>query len=451
MDGMIPTIGLDILQDSIIKVLGVGGGGCNAVNYMYRQGIRDVSFLVCNTDSMALEKMSVPAKLQIGPGLGAGGRPQVAEDFAQGSEERIREALDDGTKMVFITAGMGGGTGTGASPVVAKVAHEMGILTVGIVTIPFAFEGRKAIQKAMRGVAKLAQYTDALLVINNEKLRLLFSDLDLPNAFSKADEVLCNAAKSIAEIITIPGYINTDFQDVYNTLKDGNVAIMNVGEAEGEDRITKAIEDALTSPLVNTNDVHGASRILLNFYCSTEHAIRMQELAQVQEFCDSVGDDVDVKWGASYDETLGEKVKVTIIATGYSVTDIPGLDAALQEEDPKPQEKKEPTKSIDDSIAAFYPESDKQASAEKKEEEKQSEKDSNKESKSDEDTIIIEDADDDFSRIKEEKSDAQEVTINRPVESDSPTTDTIKFDENDSSEVDIEKIPAWKRWRMKRK
>lgn len=352
MSEMLP-LNIQIQENSIIKVLGVGGGGCNAVNYMYRQGIKDVSFLVCNTDSMALEKMSVPAKLQIGPGLGAGGRPQVAHQYAEENEERIKEALDDGTRMVFITAGMGGGTGTGASPVVAKVAHEMGILTVGIVTIPFAFEGNKAIRKAMRGIAELAQFTDALLVINNEKLKLLFPDFDLPNAFDKADEVVCNAAKSIAEIITVPGYINTDFQDVYNTLKDGNVAIMNVGMASGENRITQAIRNALNSPLVNTNDVSGASRILLNFYCSREYAIRMQELSQVEEFCNSVGEEVDVKWGASYDDSLGENVKVTIIATGYSVSDIPGLDEAVQTEE-KVVEKTAPQISIDEAAARFY-------------------------------------------------------------------------------------------------
>ena len=344
----------ELMDNTIIKVLGVGGGGCNAVNYMYRQGIKDVSFLVCNTDSMALEKMSVPAKLQIGPGLGAGGEPEVAEDFAANNEERIREALNDGTRMVFITAGMGGGTGTGASPVVARIAHEMDILTVGIVTIPFAFEGKRAIRKALRGVATLAQYTDALLVINNEKLKLLFKDLDLPNAFQKADEVLCNAAKSIAEIITIPGYINTDFQDVKNTLKNGNMAIMNVGVGEGENRITKAIENALNSPLVNTNNVHGASRILLNFYCSTDHAICMQELSQVDEFRESVGEDVEVKWGATYDDSLGEKVRVTIIATGYQVSDIPGLDDAVETVETTLTQGRN-TKSISSVETLFYP------------------------------------------------------------------------------------------------
>ena len=323
-DELLP-LNLDIQDDAIIKVMGVGGGGCNSVNYMYNQGIKDVSFLVCNTDKQALGKSSVPAKLQLGPGLGAGGRPEVAEEYAEQCRDRIHEALDDGTKMLFITAGMGGGTGTGASSVVAEVAQEMGILTVGIVTIPFAFEGKPKIKKALTGVAKLAEHVDAILVINNEKLKLLFPDLHLMNAFAKTNDVVCNAARSIAEIITIPGYINTDFADVYNTLKDGHVAIMNVGRATGENRVTNAIEDALKSPLVNTSDVNGAKRILMQFYCSTECAIQTQETDQIHEFVQQVGEDVEVQWGISLDETLGEEVRVTLIAAGYEVNDIPSL------------------------------------------------------------------------------------------------------------------------------
>lgn len=348
---LINVIPLDLKDDAIIKVMGVGGGGCNAVNYMHRQGIHDVTFLVCNTDRQALGKSSVPAKLQLGPGLGAGGDPERAQGYAEESRDRIREALDDGTQMLFLTAGMGGGTGTGASSIVAEVAQEMGILTVGIVTIPFAFEGKRKIRKAMQGVARLAEHVDALLVINNEKLKQIYSDLNLLNAFSKSDDVVCNAAKSIAEIITVPGYINTDFADVRNTLRNGGVAIMNVGQAKGENRITKAIDDALQSPLVNTSDVHGAKRILLQFYCSTEHAIVMNEIDQINEFVKEVGDDVEVQWGASLDETLGENVRVTIIATGYEVSDIPTLDDAsldeavisqYQEPKPAPKEDEKP-------------------------------------------------------------------------------------------------------------
>lgn len=347
---------IEIKEDSIIKVMGVGGGGCNAVNYMYRQGIRGVTFLVCNTDKQVLEKSSVPAKLQLGPGLGAGGNPDKAHEYAEASRDRIREALDDGTQMLFITAGMGGGTGTGASATIAEVAQEMDILTVGIVTIPFAFEGKRKIRKALTGVAKLAEHVDAILIINNEKLKQIYKDLDAFNAFSKSDDVVGNAAKSIAEIITIPGYINTDFADVYNTLKNGKVAIMNVGQAQGENRITTAIDNALTSPLVNANDVHGAQRVLLQFYCSKDYPIIMQEFDQINQFVDEVGDDVEVQWGVSIDDSLGEAVRVTIIATGYAVSDIPSLedeagkvtvedamaynyDGLTPKEEPKPDEK----------------------------------------------------------------------------------------------------------------
>ena len=316
-----------LTEDSIIKVIGVGGGGCNAVNYMHRQGLKDVSFLVCNTDRQVLIKSSVPSKLQLGPGLGAGGDPETARQYAEESREHIREALNDGTQMLFITAGMGGGTGTGASAVVAEVAQEMGILTVGIVTIPFAFEGTKKIEKAMTGVARLAKHVDALLIINNEKLKQIYPEMNLLNAFSKSDDVVANAARAIAEIITVPGYINTDFADVRNTLKKGGVAIMNIGCASGERRITNAINDALNSPLVNTNDVHGAERILLQFYCSTEHAIVMEEIDQINEFVQEVGNNIEVQWGASIDESLGEEVRVTVIATGYKVDGLPSEDA----------------------------------------------------------------------------------------------------------------------------
>jgi cell division protein FtsZ len=325
MVDVISDLGLDLAQDSIIKVMGVGGGGCNAVNYLYAQGVKDITFLVCNTDKQSLERSSVPAKLQLGPGLGAGGRPEVAQEYAEQNRERIKEALDDGTKMLFLTAGMGGGTGTGASSVVASVAREMGILTVGIVTIPFAFEGPKKIKKAMIGVAQLAEQVDAILVINNEKLRQIYPDLNMLNAFSKSDDVVANAARAIAEIITVPGYINTDFADVYNTLKNGNVAIMSVGIANGENRITQAIHDALHSPLVNS-DVRGATRLLLQIYTTKENALIMSEIDQIHAFVSEIGEDVEVQWGASIDETLEENVRVTIIATGFEVSNIPGLD-----------------------------------------------------------------------------------------------------------------------------
>ncbi|MBQ7448247.1 MAG: cell division protein FtsZ [Paludibacteraceae bacterium] len=374
-DNILDNIQIAPQELPIIKVIGVGGGGGNAVNYMYSQRVPNISYLVANTDSMALRAMDVPDKLQLGPGLGAGGDPEKAKMYAEESEDEVRKALDDETKMVFITAGMGGGTGTGASPVIARIARDMGILTVGIVTIPFKFEGLRTIRKALRGVAALAQSTDAILVINNEKLKLLFKDLDLPSAFTKADEVLCNAAKSIAEIITIKGYINIDFQDVSNTLKNGNMAIMNVGYGEGEMRITQAIDNALNSPLVNTNDVKGASRILLNFYCSKEHAILMDELQQINDFCDKVGEDMDVRWGINYDDDLGAKVKVTVIATGYSVNTLPGLsDESEKQEVQKPAQPAPATAPVDEVMEKEYgmdSKADKKAEekAEKKEEE----------------------------------------------------------------------------------
>ncbi len=344
MEDNLITLPLEgLTEDTIIKVIGVGGGGCNAVNYMQRQGVKDVSFLVCNTDRQVLVKSSVTSKLQLGPGLGAGGDPETARQYAEESREHIREALNDGTQMLFITAGMGGGTGTGASAVVAEVAQEIGILTVGIITLPFAFEGKKKIEKAMTGVARLAKHVDALLIINNEKLKQIYPDLNLINAFSKSDDVVANAAKAIAEIITVPGYINTDFADVRNTLKKGGVAIMNIGKASGENRITNAINDALNSPLVNTNDVHGAERILLQFYCSTEHAIVMQEIDQINAFVQEVGDDIEVQWGASIDESLGEEVRVTVIATGYKVDGLPS------------EEPEEGKKTITEAIEDNYP------------------------------------------------------------------------------------------------
>ena len=352
------TLPLELVQDSLIKVVGVGGGGGNAVNYLYEQGIQDVTFLVCNTDRQAMSKLSVPAKLQLGTGLGAGGKPEVACLYAEQSRDAIKTALDDGTKMLFVAAGMGGGTGTGASPIVAEVAQEMGILTVGIVTIPFKFEKGQKIHKAMVGVAKLAKHVDALLIINNEKLKDIYPDFSFLNAFEKSNDVVANAARAIAEIITLPGIINTDFADVYNTLKDGGVAIMNVGRASGETRITDAINDALNSPLVNTNDVHGAKRLLLQLYCSTEHAIQMQEIDQIDAFVDEIGDDVEVQWGAALDETLGDEVRVTIIATGYEVDGLPTIDTDDEErsiqdairqnyENPEKRKDDEPTVTID--------------------------------------------------------------------------------------------------------
>lgn len=458
-DELLP-IDLEIAESSIIKVMGVGGGGCNAVNYLYRTGVEGVSFLVCNTDRQALTKSPVPAKLQLGPGLGAGGRPERAQEFANESREHIQEALSDGTQMVFITAGMGGGTGTGASPVVAEIAQKMGILTVGIVTIPFQFEGQKIIRKALRGVAKLAEHTDAILVINNEKLKKLFPDFDLPNAFDKSDEVVSNAAKAIAEIITVPGYINTDFQDVYNTLKDGGVAIMNVGRSsDPEQRITKAIRDALNSPLVNTTDVHGASRILLTFYCSKENAIRMQELDQINKFIDEVGDEVEVKWGASYDDTLGDEVRVTVIATGYRVSDIPGIEDC--EEKPKVEISPAEKPTIEEAIKKFYDDnnapSDSEETAQNTQEADNQPQTEEPHTADDTTSLEIEEehADDTTSLEVEEEhavdTTSPEIEEEHAVEivNDGNASEPIEiiFDLNDSDEQALEDIPSWRRRR----
>ena len=450
-DELLP-IDLEIAENSIIKVMGVGGGGCNAVNYLYRTGVEGVSFLVCNTDRQALAKSPVPAKLQLGPGLGAGGRPERAQEFANESREDIKKALSDGTQMVFITAGMGGGTGTGASPVVAEVAQEMGILTVGIVTIPFQFEGQKIIRKALRGVAKLAEHTDAILVINNEKLKKLFPDFDLPNAFDKSDEVVSNAAKAIAEIITVPGYINTDFQDVYNTLKDGGVAIMNVGRSsDPELRITKAIRDALNSPLVNTTDVHGASRILLTFYCSKDNAIRMQELDQINQFIEEVGDEVEVKWGASYDDTLGDEVRVTVIATGYKVTDIPGIENC--EEKPKEEVIPAEKPTIDEAIKKFY--DDKEETAEEAAEEAPTAQETQE---TNEQPLTEEAEADEHVEELDDSCNTPSESIPQPEPEEEPAVEIINdgnasepidiiFDLNDSDEQTLENTPSWTRRR----
>ena len=320
---------------SIIKVIGVGGGGGNAVNHMYREGIHEVTFVVCNTDNQALDESPVPIKLQLGKeGLGAGNRPERARKAAEESIDDIKGMLNDGCKMVFITAGMGGGTGTGAAPIIAKTAKEMGILTVGIVTIPFLFEGNKKIDQALDGVEAISKHVDALLVINNERLRDVYSDLSLMNAFGKADDTLSVAAKSIAEIITVHGLINLDFNDVKTVLKDGGVAIMSTGYGEGEGRVKKAIEDALNSPLLNDNDVFNSKKILLSIAFASEKkdnpGLTMDEMNDVNDFMEKFGDDFELKWGLAIDPELGSRVKVTVLATGFGLEDVEGMNRHLK-------------------------------------------------------------------------------------------------------------------------
>lgn len=328
-----PTIldfGEEEKGNSIIKVIGVGGGGGNAVNHMYRDGIHDVTFVLCNTDNQALNDSPVPVHLQLGKeGLGAGNKPERARKAAEETLDDIKNMLNDGTKMAFITAGMGGGTGTGAAPVIARVSKEMGILTVGIVTIPFKFEGPKKIDQALDGVEEMSKHVDALLVINNERLREIYPDLAVLDAFAKADDTLSVAAKSIAEIITVHGLINLDFNDVKTVLKDGGVAIMSTGFGEGEGRVKNAIKDALNSPLLNDNDVFNSKKILLSITFSSNQGksagLTMDEMNDVNDFMAKFGDDFELKWGLALDPDLEDKVKVTILATGFGIEDVEGM------------------------------------------------------------------------------------------------------------------------------
>lgn len=329
MDDTILSFNYPTDTPKIIKVIGVGGGGGNAVTHMYKEGIHDVTFVLCNTDNQALNRSDVPVKVPLGrnitQGLGAGNKPERAMMAAEESMEDIRKMLSDGTKMVFITAGMGGGTGTGAAPVIARFAKDMGILTVGIVTIPFVFEGERKIIQALNGVEEISKNVDALLVINNERLREIYSDLTMTNAFGKADDTLTIAAKSIAEIITLPGIINLDFADVNTTMKDGGVALMSNGFGEGEGRVRQAIEDAMNSPLLNNNDVFNAKKILFNVSFGEEAELRMEEMNDVHDFMSRFGRDIEVIWGTAIDNTLGTKVKMTILATGFGMEDIPQI------------------------------------------------------------------------------------------------------------------------------
>jgi len=316
-------------QSSIIKVIGVGGGGSNAVNHMYRLGIKGVDFVVCNTDHQALDTSPVPTKIPLGQSLtegrGAGSIPDVGKNAAIENLEDVNEILAKNTKMIFVTAGMGGGTGTGAAPVIAQAAKDMGILTVGIITVPFTFEGRKRRTQAEEGIEKMRESVDTLLVINNDKLREMFGNLTLVNAFENADDVLAIAAKGIAEVISVTGQINVDFNDVNTVMKDSGVAIMGSAEAEGENRAIKCVENALNSPLLNDNNIDGAKYVLLNITYGTQ-AVLMDEISDITDYIqEEAGSTADVIWGHGYDESLGDKLCVTIIATGFNTTTHTGL------------------------------------------------------------------------------------------------------------------------------
>lgn len=322
MEGILDNLIISKHANPLIKVVGVGGGGGNAVNYMYVNSDAKISYAIMNTDSQALESSPIPQKLLLGPnvteGLGAGAEPTIAEEAALASKDDIRKVLDDGAKMVFITAGMGGGTGTGAAPVVAQIARdELKMLTIGIVTIPFSLEGNSKIRQALRGVYKLSKNVDAVLVINNERIAELYPDDDIRTGFAKADTVLAEAAESIANLILMKGYINLDFADVKTTLKNGGVATINTGIGFGQNRVEMAINEAMKVPLLNNSeDIHKSKRLLLNFYCSEANAISMREHSAITDFVNSMDrDKVKVIYGFTFDNSLEDKVKLTLLAT----------------------------------------------------------------------------------------------------------------------------------------
>ena len=320
-------------SQNIIKVIGVGGGGSNAVQNMYKQGVHNVRFAICNTDSQALAQADVPVKIQLGSaGLGVGGKPEKGKEAAEASLDVINSLFEDDTEMVFITCGMGGGTGTGAAPVIAGLAKEKGILTVGVVTIPFGFEGKVKIRKALQGVEEMRKNVDSLLVINNERLCELYSNeiMRLEDGLAKADEVVTTAAKSISEIITMRGIINRDFCDVQTVMKDGGDAIMSVGFASGENRIGKAFVEALKSPLLNNVEIEKARRMLYIIYSSDEHQVGISELNEIRFFMNDLAEDIEVLWGVYRDNTLGEQVKVALIATDFADMNVTMNDNASQ-------------------------------------------------------------------------------------------------------------------------
>lgn len=393
-----------------IKVIGVGGGGGNAVNHMYEEGINNVSFALCNTDYQDLERSPVPVKIQIGPqttfGLGCGAKPEVGRKAAEESREEIRALFDESTKMAFITAGMGGGTGTGAAPVIAGIAKEMNVLTVGIVTIPFRFEMSNKIQKALEGVKEMKQNVDALLVINNEKLMEIYGDLTVSAAFKNADGILTESARGIADIITQTGQINLDFADVRTVLKDSGVAIMNTGEAQGDNRIRDAIAEALRSPLLNNNDITGAKRVLLYAYASHEFDIAVAELSEIRGFLESLrdmhdddSDNMEFIWGMGYDDSLDETVRITIIATGF------GLDNLTDESDPD-------VNSIEALFKTFYKREDKKEQAKTAEAEQEGEaaEDAADAEEEEEEAIDLDDID-----LSSLDADAPEDDIDKPA------------------------------------
>jgi cell division protein FtsZ len=346
-------------EPSIIKIIGVGGGGSNAVTYMYKQGIVGVDYAICNTDAQAMHLSPVPNKISLGQALtegrGAGSKPSVGKQACIESLEDIKRFLDNGTKMAFITAGMGGGTGTGAAPIIAKTAQELGILTVGIVTLPFMFEGRTRVSNGLEGLEDLRKSVDCLVVISNDKLRQIYGNLSISQAFSQADNILCTAAKGIAEIITVPGYVNVDFEDVNTVMRGSGVAIMGTAAVEGENRARRAVDEALNSPLLEENNIRGAKNILVNITSGVKEAT-MDEIFEITEFIqEEAGNDTNLIWGNCFDERLGEKIAVTIIATGFESRErrVPG-----QAQGQRPQANATPDRQVvhlDDDVKKSQP------------------------------------------------------------------------------------------------
>ncbi|MDR4932151.1 cell division protein FtsZ [Segatella bryantii] len=418
----------------IIKVIGVGGGGCNAVSNMYREGIDNVSFAVCNTDSQSLRNSPVPVKIQLGTGLGAGANPEIAKRDAEEAVDDIKRLLSDGTKMCFITAGMGGGTGTGASPIIAGVCKQLNILTVGIVTIPFFFEKRNKIITALQGVEQLRKNVDALLIVNNERLCDIYADTRVPikEAFKTADKLLSDATRSIAELITVEGTINLDFRDVEATIKGGGGALMAIGRASGEKRVQNAILNALDSPLLYGSDISKAKRILFNIYTSEEHPLLISEMQEIDSFMYELDPNINVIWGVSDDNTVGEDAKVIILATGLDNEFLPrekdhGEDETLYyNEIIESLYRKNQTEHSEDADNT-----EKDISTEIAEEDVNAENDDNTE-KDASTEIAEEDENDDFSNLEietleEQKEKNEQETLENLEEKDDQKEDKLTF------------------------
>ncbi|MGM0497311.1 MAG: cell division protein FtsZ [Bacteroidota bacterium] len=445
-------IKFDLPEDraSIIKVIGIGGGGGNAVNHMLDQGIKDVNFVVCNTDAQALSNSQVSVKIQLGESLtegrGAGNKPETGKQAAIENMDDVMDILSSNTKMVFLTAGMGGGTGTGAIPVIAKAAQEQGILTVAIVTLPFRYEGPKRINQAIEGIHELGQHVDSLLVINNEKLREVCGNMKLSEAFSHADNVLATAAKGIAEIITVSGYINVDFADVETVLTNSGVAIMGTGTAEGENRAIKAIEQALTSPLLNDNDLRGTENILLNITSGTEE-ITMDEISEIMDYIyNEVETSPNIIWGTGHEEGLENAISVTIVATGFENSSIPELYA-------KKSHKKKITLNDNSQSRQETPAQSNRNSYQHKEQYESQQRTMNFDIKQDrnEDEFVVknkknsEDFSDDDHNTMEQEDVMERIKENREHKQDAPGEDM----QNDKDIESMENVPAYKRKKIK--